>query len=353
MMKENPSAHSSSDRDKQAGLLKRIVSSLLRHWEWKILCLVLAVFLWGSVIGQDTSLTREKVIRGVPITIVNAAALQRNGFIAVEGLTDLEDVSIRVEVPVRYYNTVTASNYSVRLDLSQITHAGEQTLTLSPGTSAYGSISEIYDSQISLTVEEYVTRSRIPVRIRTIGTVPEGYYANAATADINEVTVSGPASVVNQVARCIVEYTMPTLANGAGTEYTSSPISFFTAQDEELSKRDLTVTVDSWGLDSITVQQTFYPMYEVPVSGLGLVQGEPAEGYRIKSVTYSPASIYVADMDIASHTGDYVYLSGSVDVTGLTRSTVVPLQVSRPGGFVYISTDVVYVSVEIVPEGEE
>lgn len=346
-----------NDKDKPKSLqsakdmIIRLKNILLNNWAWKLLCVIIAIFLWGNIISQDASLTREKIIRNVPVTVVNASSLQRSGLIVVDGLDDLPEVTIRVEVPVRNYQAASASNYTVRLDLAGINHAGEQTVQLSAGssTAGYGSIIEISGSTVQLNVEEYITRSRIPVRIRTSGQVPDGYYANAATAEVNEVTVAGPASLINQVARCVVLYTMPTLANGPGSEYTSSPIMLTNVQDEELDMNAINVTVDSWGVDAITVQQTFYPMYQMDIGTLGVVKGNPKEGYEIKSVSYSPQTVSVADMDLTSHTGDYVYLSGTVDVSGLDETIMMPLRVSRPGGFVYISTDIVYVTVEIGP----
>ena len=331
--------------------VKNLWAAVTNNWGWKLLCLVTAIFLWGSIISQDTSLTREKVIRNVPITVVNAASLQRNGLIIVSGIDDLPEVTIRVQVPVRNYQAASASNYTVRLDLAAINQAGEQTVQLTAGSvsSGYGSITEITENTVDINVEEYITRSRIPVRIRTTGTVPEGYYANAASAEVNEVTVGGPASLVNQIARCVVSYTMPNVKNGPGSEYTASPIVMTNAQDEELDMSFLTVMVDSWGIESITVQQTFYPMYTLKVADMGIVKGTPKTGYEVKRITYSPEAVSVADMDLESHTGDYVYLSGSVDVTGLDSTVMVPIQVSRPSGFVYISTDIVYVTVEIGP----
>ncbi len=341
----------SSGTGSAADILRRIKKAMLNNWGWKLLCVGLAVLLWASIVSQDTNLTREKVIRNVPITIVNSSSLQRNGLIAVDGLEDLPEVTIRVQVPVRNYQSAGASNYTVRLDLAAVSGAGEQTVPLTAGsvTSGYGSITEIGGGSVTLQIEEYVTRSRVPVRIRTKGTVPEGYYANAATAEVNEVTVAGPASVINQVARCVALYTMPALKNGPGSEYTSSPIVLTSAQDEELDMSFVTVSVDSWGIEAITVQQTFYPMQQLEVATLGVVTGTPKKGYEIKNVNYSPSTVSVADMDLASHTGDYIYLDGTVDVSGKEATVMMPVRVSRPGGFVYISTDIIYVTVEIGP----
>ena len=78
-----------------------------------------------------------------------------------------------------------------------------------------------------------------------------------------------------------------------------------------------------------------------------MVKGKPGKGYEIKSVTFSPAEIDVAVRDTDSFVSDLAYLAGQVDVSGLQESTTAILTINRPGDVIYMSTDVVYVTVEI------
>ena len=109
-------------------VVKRISVFLTHNWQWKLLSLILAVCLWSGLITQDETLTREKVFSDVVINVTNADTLRRNGFIIVSGLDDLPTVRVSADVPQKNYNSVSASNYNLRIDLSRIRSTGEQTL---------------------------------------------------------------------------------------------------------------------------------------------------------------------------------------------------------------------------------
>ncbi|MCI5771828.1 MAG: CdaR family protein [Clostridiales bacterium] len=352
MMNNGPSFHSDNSHTtgkKPAGVWGGIWQALIHNWGWKLACLALAVILWGSVISQDTTLTREKVFTDVEITVNNASTLQRNGYIVTSGLEKLSGVTIKAEVPQRNYQTATAANYNLRVDLSTIRGTGEQTLqVLSSSSAAYGAVTEKSVDEITVTVEEYVTRSRIPVRVEATGAAPDGYYASAnVSADPDYVAVSGPKSKVETIVRCVAHYDLSALSSQAGTEVTAVPFVLQDANQQTVDGADLTVSSNAVTLDSITVEQTLYPLVRQELNQVGVVKGKPGKGYEIKSVTFSPAEIDVAVRDTDSFVSDLAYLAGQVDVSGLQESTTAILTINRPGDVIYMSTDVVYVTVEI------
>ena len=205
-------------------LFQKFTAFLLRNWQWKLLSLFLAVCLWSGLITQDDSLTREKTFTDVAINITNADTLRRNGFIIVEGLDNLPTARIHVDVPQKNYNTVTASNYNLRVDLSRIREAGEQTLqVLSSSSSNYGTVTSVSVDSVPVRVDEYITRSRIPVRLNMTGQLPEGFYAGEAQVDPVYVVVSGPKSLVENVVRCVADYDLSAISAQFGTERTAVP----------------------------------------------------------------------------------------------------------------------------------
>lgn len=334
--------------------VRRFFKALTHRWGWKVSSLLIALALWAGLITQNDSLMREKVFTNVPVNIVNAAALQRNGLIVVDGLDDLGDVRIRVDVPQRNYTNVTAANYNVRIDLSQITRAGEQQVNLtSTSTSTYGAVTDISVKQVTVKVEEYVTRSRIPVRVEASGAAPEGFYTTSASVDPAMVTISGPESVVSSVARCVALYDMSLLQPIAGTERTAAPFMLYDRNNVEVDRSLVTVTNESVVMDSIIIEQTLYPSITVSLEKIGVVKGKPAKGYRVESVTVSPESIRIAGADLGSALGETFYLAGAVDITGANESLTRSLSIMRPSGVVYMSTDVANVTVRIVPDDGE
>ena len=171
-MMNNDVSRAPSDQEKSAqqkNIWKKALGMLVHNWGWKIGSLVLAVCLWGALISQDTSLPRDKTITGVRVTASNAATLRNNGLIVVSGLEDLGTVDLRVRLPQRSYTSAAAANYTARLDLSQIQEAGEQTIKVTASatnSTNYGTVLEVMDGEVTVTVEEAMSLSNIPVEVR-------------------------------------------------------------------------------------------------------------------------------------------------------------------------------------------
>lgn len=206
-MTQTPSAKPQKKRDPRLTMLldglKRI---FIHNWPTKLLALLLAIILWGGLITQDPTLTREKHFSSVSVSVSGEESVKRNGFIVTSDLTSLlGDVSLTADVPQMQYANAKATNYNVRIDLSRISAAGKQEIRiLSTNSSTYGTVSSIQPSTVTIDVEEYITRFRIPVSVQTVGSAPEGYYAGAATLDPPTVTISGPKSMVDKIVRAEV-----------------------------------------------------------------------------------------------------------------------------------------------------
>ena len=325
------------------------------NWPWKLLSLVLAVCLWSGLITQDESLTREKVFSDVTISVTNSDTLRRNGFIIVSGLDDLPTVRFRADVPQKMYNTVTASNYNLRIDLSRIHDTGEQTLSiLSTSTNMYGTVTEMSISTVTVQVEEYISRSRIPVRLSTSGEAPEGFYAASASVDPSYVTVSGPLSLVNTIVRCVADYDMALLTPEAGVERTAVPFRLIDANGNEVSSSLIDVTSESVHLDSLLVEQTLYQTSTLTINTTDLTIGTPADGYVVKRITAEPATLTVAGdnqlMSTLSEIHLVEYTSSPIDISGASSSISRNIRLERPSGMVWSSNDTILITIEIAPE---
>lgn len=336
-------------------VIKHLGRSVSHNIGWKIMCVVLAVCLWGILITQDSTLLRQKQLTDATISVLNEDTLQRNGFIVVAGLEEdkLEGVTIKAEVPQAYYDQVTAANYNVRVDLSRIRTAGEQVLNvISTSTTTYGRVLDLSVKQLTVMVEEYVPRSRIPVRVETVGQAPDGFYASAATVDPSYIGIAGPRSLVESVARCVAQYDMSLLPAQTGTERVAVPFTLYDRQGNEVSKEDIDVTASDVSIDSVTVEQTLYRAVELPVTTAGLTTGTPKKGYEIKSIVVEPSKIRLAfaDNDVISLT--HIYPAGTIDVSGADSPLIASVALSRPSGTLNMSDDQIYVTVNIGPKTE-
>lgn len=326
----------------------------LPNWPWKLLSLLIAIMLWGGLITQDDTLTREKTFNDVAISVRNSDTLRRNGFIVVSGLNDLSTLKLRVEVPQRMYNTVTASNYDPRIDLSTIKAIGEQTLSVrTTNTTTYGSVSDISVDTVTVTVEEYISRSRIPVRLNITGQLAENLYASSPTSDPLYVTVSGPKSLVNRIVRCVVDYDLSLVAN-TGTERTAVPFKLVDSLGNSIDTTLIEVTSESVLLDTILVEQNVYASKTLPINTLDITTGTPAGGYAIKSITVEPAALLVAGSDewiknaSALQLSDYI--TEKINVNGATATIHRSVRISKGADVSHFSQDTLLITIEIAAE---
>ncbi|MGN0779357.1 MAG: YbbR-like domain-containing protein [Aristaeellaceae bacterium] len=347
MMDQKPS--------REQGGWKELALAVLRvathNWGFKLLALVLATALWAGLISQDPTLTREKIFTDVTLNVTGSETIKRNGLMVVSDLNSLlQGATLKADVPQMQYQNAQASYYNARIDLSRITQTGVQEVrVLTSNSTAYGSVSEVSPATVSIEVEEYITRYRIPVRVDTVGTVPVGYYATLPTLDPPLVTVSGPRSLVEKVACAEVVLDQSTLPEREGEIRTAVPFRLLDEQGNPVESTLLEVIGQSVLLDSVVVEQTMYSTRTIALSDLGLVSGTPAAGYEVKSVAITPEQVTAAGDEDALAVLDTLYPEGSVSVEGASQSFQQQVKVRKPSELVNLSSDSITVAVEIGP----
>jgi YbbR domain-containing protein len=332
-------------------LPNRLWHILYHNLLWKLLALILALCLWAGLITQDPTLTRERVFTDVPVSVTGSDTLRRNGLIVISGAdTQNELVRLHVEVPQREYTNVTASNYNPRIDLTRITATGEQILKIiATSTTTYGNVTEISPDTVTVLVDNYVTNYRVPVTVHQVGDFPSGYYGTSQTLDPSTITVSGPESIVSQIARVSVTLDVSVLPAQSGLVRTALPFQYEDANGNLLDDTLLEASSSSVLLRSIVVEEQLYPVKSLSLSTLALTTGTPAEGYEVKSVTFSPSTLIAAGSDTALAWLDTLFLDKAVDVSGLSASFTSEVKVRKPLELAYLSAESVMVSVEIAP----
>lgn len=325
---------------------------LYHNWPWKLLALFLAVCLWAGLISQDATLTRERVFNDVAISVTGADSLRRNsGLIVLSGLEeDALSVRLHVNVPQREYNSVSASNYNPRVDLTRITGTGEQTLRINTtSTSTYGTVRAVTPETVTVVVDEYVTNYRVPVSVNQTGAYPQGYYGGAPTANPSVVTLSGPKSLVDRITRICVDFDASRLAAKEGKVRTALPMRFLTDEGEEIESSLLEVTSADVVLRTIIVEQELYPTRAVPLSTKVLTKGEPALGYQLKGVTVSPSVLLAAGDAESLNAEEALFIDEPVDISERSESFTVEVRLKKPSELEYISANAVTLTVEIAP----
>ena len=328
------------------------LKSFVTHNPWyKLLSLVLALALWAGLIAQDSSITRDKQFTDVTVSVTGADTLKRNGYIVVSDTTELlSGFTVTASVPQLLYESVTINNYNPRIDLSRISGSGTQTVSVvTTSSSTYGSVLSVEPATVELSVEPYVTRYRIPVVVTTTGELPAGFASGTASANPPLITISGPASVVNTVVRGEAVMDLSTLPAQEGTVRTSVPLNLVDAEGNAVDLSQVEITSESVLLDSVIVEQTLYATAQLPVNGTTLITGTPAAGYEVKSVTVEPATVTATGTAAALESLSSILPEAQLDVTGLSSSITMQVNLRKPSELQSLSTTSLSVIIDIGP----
>jgi len=326
---------------------------LFLHNGWlKLTAILISLVLWAGLVSQDASITRDKMFQNVNVSINGSDAIKNNGYIVVSDLNELlSDVSIVAAVPQMQYDNAEASAYNIRLDLSRITGPGEQELKLlSSASSPYGKVISINPSSVTVDVEDFIIRQRIPVSVSVEGEgQPEEWYLSQPTVDTNLIAVSGPKSLVQTISRARVFINREDIEWKEGQIATSAELKLYNRQGEEVDSRLLSITLNNMPIDSVVVEMNILPMVTFETSELVQINGEAAEGYQ-SNVKISPETIWVAARQEVLDQMDGLSLEkNSVNAIDLEETTVFQLKVQKPSEDAVLSNDTITVTIEVDP----
>ena len=321
--------------------IRWIVGSLSNNLGYKLLSLLLAILLWNYVITTNTSITRIKTLYSLTGSVSGQSALTNNQLAMTEDPTDaLAGLSVTVEAPQADFSKVSSDNVQVMLDLSNVRAAGTQQVNLR-ATTSYGRVRSISPSSLTLNFEPLDTRNVI-INPEISGQA-DGYWYNVSRVNPSSVTVSGAASVVQSIASARVSVDV------SGMESSAVKVLPFTLLDQE--GNEISQTMLNRSTSSVSASLDIYPCKEIPFATdmESLVTGQPEKGYIVDSVTVQPESaIVAADRELLDSLTQLMV--DPVSVNGATQSFSARASVSRLSDFKNVSSEQIYVNVNIIEE---
>ena len=329
--------------------MKLIWKRVRRHPFLKLTAVLIAILFWMIVIASDPTLERQKEMTAT-VSVTGADTLRTRGYVVTDDLTSSPiTVNITAKVTQGNYDRATAASFSPRLDLSQITSDGQQEVSFSAGYSTYGEIQSFEPKSMTVNVERYITRSRVPVVVRVTGEMPQGLWRSATSCDPNLVSVSGPASLVEQVRRAVVELPLEGLSADMEDCQVTSPVTLETADGQTISSPLIRITFESVTVDSASIECSVLPTRSVAVDAASAITGTPAHGYEVGEIRVSPETVTVADSAEALKNLEAMFVQSPVDVTGATEDLLVTVPLAGATAHSYCSAREVAVSVTIRP----
>ena len=321
------------------GTARAVWSFLTRRLWLKLLSLLLALVLWTYIISSTPSLTRTKLIENVSVTPSGANTLSAYTLaVSTDIFTSYQNsVDVSVTVPQSQYPLLAARNIRVTPDFTGISSPGTYDVPL-VATTTYGTVSKITPSTISVTIENLDSRV-LSIEPEFVGEDINKYWygETAATLNPQQITVSGPASLVSQVksVKALVD------TSGRGTIIRKSAVTQLLDADENV----LPTTLLTRSSNTCYVVLEVYLKKALSVS-VDTAQFRLKEGYQIDSVSFQPSQITVAGSAELLDALDYLPLDVP-DFGEISSSFNATLSFSELDEFRYVSAKSVYVNVSV------
>jgi len=308
--------------------VRRFLRVVVHNWPLKLAAIGLATLLYGGlVVGQST----QPFNGNIPIKVENLPA---GTFVlkTIDPVTEVRYFSPSGAVPIN-------STFSATVDVSGVT-PGSGKVSLPVTVEATGGITPLSWTPQSVTVEldELTTRDNVPVRI-DYGTPPDGFEVGKVTVEPSTVSISGPASVVDQV----VAVHGDVLIQGTGLSVD---------QDVLLTPIDqVGNTISPINVVPRTARVTI-PVFEnrksrtVPVRPV--ITGSPAAGFEVASIIVEPTAVTIEGgaeqlSELAEADTD------PVSVTGASSTVNMTVGLDLPTGLVALGDDSIHVTVTLRP----
>jgi YbbR domain-containing protein len=301
-----------------------------------LLALVLAISVWISAVTSDDPDEIRLYPDPIPLEIIG----QDTSLIVTNDLPTTVEVTLRA--PHSIWEQLTAQENSVQaaLDLSGLS-SGEHSVDIQirVGLRPY-QIVLANPSTVSVDLEPLASHT-VPLVLSLTGQPATGYQAGEAILDQTEILISGPASIVEQVARASV---LVSLEGARETIDQSIGVEIVDAKNSPLS--GLTVAPSAVHVSVPISQQGGFRDVAVKV----IVEGQVASGYRLENISVFPPIITVFSTDpnrVSALPG--VVETELLDLQNAKENISTRLALNLPENVTVIGANTVQVTVGVSP----
>ncbi len=324
-------------KEKTKAVLRALLHAFSQNLGWKIFSLAAAILLWSYIVTSDPTITRDKSISDVAVTISGQTVLQSRDLAL---LTDPSEqlVRVRVAAPRANYSRVTSDTVRVELDLSQIRQTGKQEVELT-GYSIYGEVVQITPSRMEVIVETLDARN-VPVNVELSGEKDDSkYWYSITRTNPSIITVSGPSSIVQSISAATVDVDV----SGAEDDYTWTVAPELLDANGEVITRAL-----SKSSSSVSVGVAIYPVKQLAVdTDIDTTTiGELPDGYSVTRVEVQPEMISVAaEQELLDQLEKITFKP--ITVMGRTQSFSTTVSLTKLNNIQHMSSEQVTVTIYV------
>lgn len=241
-----------------------------KNWGLKLGSLIFACVLWVIVTNINDPVIQYKV-SNVPVRFIHTDVISSQGkvFDVLDGTDVIDQVTITAARSI--IDSLSEQNIMAVADFNDLTM--QETISIKLSTNKYNDKLESIKGNIDevrLKIENKKTLS-LALKATTTGEVSEGYLLGDITTDRNLVKISGPESVVSQIAKAGVDVTVSDFTNNISTD---ADIKLYDADGEEIDRSLVSMNISSVKVNVEILETKRVPLYYQ-------VSGTPAEGYMM------------------------------------------------------------------------
>jgi YbbR domain-containing protein len=312
---------------------------LTKDFTIKLLSLVLAFLLWLYVMGEENPEIPYE-INDVPVKLINSDTLEKKGLIVL----DEKNYTVNVKVRGRRSDVlnIAAQNISAFADLSRVNSKGTNVIPVTvEGLPRNVSLVSINPPEIKVEIDK-IEKTQMPVAIKIIGNVMEGYAMQSAVPTPGEVLVIGPESKVNLIKNVIA---------GVNVSYKKGDI--------KISVPVVAVDREGKEVKGVTISPNLVEVYvsvnkSIRVPVVPKIFGKPMEGYMISLINVLPEYVYITGDEIVLNTIKSISTK-QIDISGKNEPVTESVPFDLPDGVKLVKSDInakVYVDIQKIATKE-
>lgn len=275
----------------------------------KIIALVFSAFLWLIVVNLDNPVS-SSTFTNIPVTIVNDDIITSAGDV-YQVLGD-QSVSVVVYANRKVRQNLSADDIVATADIKEM----DTSTGLVPVKITIPEYSGDYESAEAVPRNLQIQREKsgrkvLSLSVRTEGELRDGYIFGQMTVQPENVTITGPESILEQVDRAVANVDTADIDTYKDTRV-SAELILYDSDGNVISQNQLE---NNLGEDGITVSVEILELKSVPVTVE--VSGMPAEGYNFTGCTSEPETVQISGKSDVIDAVDEIMLPSSViDIDG-------------------------------------
>lgn len=282
------------------------------NWIAKLICLILAVVLWGYVAVGESQVDNfpgeiALEIKNVPADLV--------------AIIDTESVQIKISADRNIWNRLSSNSFSAYIDLKGLAEGTyEREVAVKPNVDNV-EIVEIMPQKILVRLEK-ISKKIVPVKLQTEGEADEGLVPGDATIEPENVEISGAKSIVEK----ILEATAVIKLNGE-TENIEKTVALLALDAEGEAIKNISFTPKDVRIALPIVKAGTTKTVGIKAK----TSGKPKAGFWISQIVVNPADIAIKSNGGVLKGTNFIETK-SIDIEGASQNISRTIDLDLPLG---------------------